>query len=75
MELVFDGSRVIKPKANFALGKNAQLLVYQWLKSLSFLDGHASNISRLVNLEDYKLYGMKCYDCHEFIQILIQLAY
>jgi len=60
MELVFYGSRVTKPKANFVLGKNAQLLVYQWFKSLSFPDGYASNISRLVNLEDYKLYGMKC---------------
>jgi hypothetical protein len=29
MELVYVGSRVIKPKASFALDKNAQLLVYQ----------------------------------------------
>ena len=29
MELVFDGSRVAKPGASFALEKNAQLLVYQ----------------------------------------------
>jgi hypothetical protein len=49
MELVFDGSRVANPKASFALEKNAQLLIYQYLKSLRFPDGHASNISRLVN--------------------------
>jgi hypothetical protein len=29
IELVFDGSWVIKLKASFALEKNAQLLVYQ----------------------------------------------
>jgi hypothetical protein len=29
MELVYVGSRVIKPKATFALDKNTQLLVYQ----------------------------------------------
>jgi len=75
MELVINGSRVAKPKASFALEKNAQLLVYQWLKSLCFPDGHASNISRLVNLEECRLYGMKSYDCHVFMQALIPLAY
>jgi len=59
MELVYDESRVTKPKASFMLEKNTQLLVYKWLKSLCFLDGHASNISRLVNIEDCILYGMK----------------
>jgi hypothetical protein len=49
MELVYAESRVAKPKASFALDKNAQLLVYQWLKSLYFPDRHASNISRLIN--------------------------
>ena len=47
IELVYVRSRVAKLKASFILDKNAQLLVYQWLKSLRFPDGHASNISRL----------------------------
>jgi hypothetical protein len=29
MDLVYDRSRVTKPKASFTLDKNAQLLVYQ----------------------------------------------
>ena len=75
MELVCDGSRVAKPRASFMLEKNAQLLVYKWLKSLRFPDGHASNISRLVNMEECRLYGMKSHDCHMFMQTLIPLAY
>jgi len=75
MELVHDGSRVAKPRASFVLEKNAQLLVYKWLKILCFPDRHASNISRLVNMEEYRLYGMKSHDCHVFIQTLIPLAY
>jgi len=75
MELVFDGSRVAKPRESFVLEKNAQLLVYQWLKSLRFLYGHAANISRLVNLEECILYGIKSHDCHVFMQTLIPLAY
>jgi hypothetical protein len=42
MELVCDESRVAKPRASFVLEKNAQILVYKWLKSLRFPDGHAS---------------------------------
>jgi len=49
IKFIYDGSRVIKPKANFILDKNAQLLIYQELKSMYFPNGHASNISRLVN--------------------------
>jgi hypothetical protein len=75
IELVYDGSWVIKPKVNFALDKNAQLFVYQWLKSLYFSDGHALDMSRLVNLEGYKLYRMKSYDYHMFMQTLIPLDY
>ena len=41
MELVCDGSQAAKPRASFMLEKNTQLLVYKWLKSLCFPDGHA----------------------------------
>jgi hypothetical protein len=75
MELVCDGSRVAKPRASFVLEKNAQLLVYKWLKSLCFPDGHALNISRLVNTEECRLYGMKSDDCHVFMKTLILLAF
>jgi hypothetical protein len=75
LELVCDESRVAKPRASFVLEKNAQLLVYKWLKSLRFPDGHASNISRLVNMEECRLNGMKSHDCHMFMQTLISLAF
>ena len=75
MELVCDGSRVAKPRASFVLEKNTQLLVYKWLKSLHFPNAHTSNISRLVNTEEYRLYRMKSHDCHVFIQTLISLAF
>jgi len=75
IELVCDGSRVVKPRASFVLEKNAQLLVYKWLKSLRFPDGHASNISRLVKKEECRLFGMKSHDCHVFMQTLIPLAF
>jgi hypothetical protein len=60
------GHGVAKPRASFVLEKNTQLLVCKWLKSLRFLDGHASNISRLVNMKECRLYGIKSNDCHMF---------
>ena len=69
MELVFDGSRVTKSIASFVLEKNAQLLVYKWLKSLCFLNGHASNISRLANIEECRLYGMKSHSRGYILQL------
>jgi hypothetical protein len=38
-------------------------------------DRHTLNISRLVNLEDCRLYEMKSHDCHMFMQTLIPLTY
>jgi hypothetical protein len=73
--LVYNGSRVAKSKASFTLDKNVQLLVYQWPKSLHFSNGYASNISRLLNLEDWRLYGIKIHDYHVFMQTLIPLDY
>ena len=75
MKLVCDRSQVTKPRASFVLEKYAQLLVYKWLKSLCFFNGHTSNISRFVNMEECRLYGMKSHDCHVFMQTLIPLAY
>ena len=75
MELICDGSQVAKPRASFILDKNAQLLVYKRLKSMRFPDGHASNISRMVNIEECRLYGMKSHNCHVFMQTLILLAF
>jgi hypothetical protein len=72
--VVYDGSWVAKPKASFVLDKNAQYLVYQWLKSPCFPDGYTSNISMLV-YEDCRLYGMKSHDCHVIMKTLLPLAY
>jgi hypothetical protein len=36
---------------------------------------YASNIARLVNFEEYKLYGMKSHECHVFMQTLIPITY
>ena len=47
----------------------------EWIKQLKFPDGYSSNLSRCINLEEGKIYGMKSHDCHVFMQRLIPLAF
>lgn len=44
--------------------------ICQWLKSVKFPDGYASNISRCANITDGKISGMKSHDCHVMLQLL-----
>ena len=74
-KLIYDGSRVTKSKVIFSLDNNAQLLVYQWLKSLYLPYRYASNISKLVNLMDDRFNKIKNHDCHMVMQTPIPLVY
>ncbi|KAI3472558.1 hypothetical protein Pfo_029196 [Paulownia fortunei] len=46
----------------------------QFLKSVKFPNGYAANISRNINVNDGKLYGLKTYDCHILLQRLLPIA-
>ncbi|KAF5457849.1 hypothetical protein F2P56_021926 [Juglans regia] len=46
----------------------------EWLASVKFPDGFASNISRCVSVADGKISGMKSHDCHVFMQRLLPVA-
>ena len=49
--------------------------VCRWIKQLRFPDGYVSNITRCVNIEEGKIYGMKSHDCHVFMQRLVPLVF
>ncbi|XP_042959909.1 uncharacterized protein LOC122294953 [Carya illinoinensis] len=46
----------------------------EWLASVKFPNGFASNISRCVSVADGKISGMKSHDCHVFMQRLLPVA-
>ncbi|GLU11855.1 hypothetical protein SLE2022_285750 [Rubroshorea leprosula] len=64
-----------KPKATYVLSRDQRKSICQWLKQLKFPDGFASNISRCVNAQEVRLFGMKSHDCHIFMQSLIPIAF
>lgn len=47
----------------------------EWVKKLKLPDGYASTLSRCVDLQEEKLFGMKSHDCHVFMQRLITIAF
>ena len=63
------------PQACYTLDKLRKKILCDWLKELRFLDGYVSNMSRCVDMNKHKLFGMKSHDCHVFMQRLIPIAF
>nr|GMC51112.1 uncharacterized protein LOC109179592 [Ipomoea batatas] len=63
------------PKACYTLDKPAREALCEWVKNLKFPDGYVSNMSRCVDMNKLKLFGMKSHDCHVFMQRLIPIAF
>ncbi|KAL3618854.1 hypothetical protein CASFOL_037302 [Castilleja foliolosa] len=45
-----------------------------FIKSVKFLDGYASNIARCVTSNDQKLFGMKSHNCHVILQRILPVG-
>ncbi|XP_073277192.1 uncharacterized protein [Primulina huaijiensis] len=63
------------PKACYTLKKESKQALCSWLKDIKFSDGYASNMSRCVDMNKLKIFGMKSHDCHVFMQRLIPIAF
>ncbi|XP_074356714.1 uncharacterized protein LOC141696477 [Apium graveolens] len=74
-ELAIDELTRKYPKACYSLDKKQKQKVCEWLKDLKFPDGYVSNMGRCINMMKYKLFGMKSYDCHVFMQRLLPIAF
>ncbi|XP_074321483.1 uncharacterized protein LOC141658307 [Silene latifolia] len=56
------------------LKKEEKRVLCNWICSLKFPDGYASDLSRCVDLKDLRLHGMKSHDCHVFMERLLPVA-
>ncbi|KAL0358103.1 UNVERIFIED_CONTAM: hypothetical protein Scaly_1496000 [Sesamum calycinum] len=75
-ELEFDERRPnVMPKAVYTLGKEQKRRICEWIRSLKFPDGYASNLARWVDMTELRMHGMKSHDCHVFTQKLIPIAF
>ncbi|XP_026437833.1 uncharacterized protein LOC113336056 [Papaver somniferum] len=74
LHLTKRGNRLIKPPASYTLSVPERKILCEWLKSVKFPDGYASNIARCVKEKDGKISGMKSHDCHVFLQRILPVA-
>ncbi|KAL3643719.1 hypothetical protein CASFOL_014534 [Castilleja foliolosa] len=63
------------PSVPYALAKEAKKALCEWVKTLRFPDGYASNLGRCVDMTNLRLIKMKSHDCHVFMQRLIPIAF
>ena len=68
-----DGKYVM-PAACYTLSKAERQGFCEFLKSVKFLDGYASNISRCASINDGKISGLKSHDCHVLLQQLLPIG-
>ena len=52
------------PLAIFTIPTNKKLLFLKTLKNVSVPDGYSSNISRCIDVNQKKIFGLKSHDCH-----------
>ena len=69
-----ESGKLEPPHADFEMNNHGKDLFLNIIHEYRAPDGHASNISRRVRLQDRTMGGLKSHDCHILIQELIPLA-
>jgi hypothetical protein len=62
------------PKACYSLIVKAKKVLLEWIRELHLPDGYATNLSRCFDMRELKMFGMKSYDCHVFMEKLLPIA-
>ncbi|XP_027174679.1 uncharacterized protein LOC113774329 [Coffea eugenioides] len=74
LHLQTQGDSKVMPAACYTLSRSEKQKLCQFLSSLKFPDGFASNISHCVKPKECQISGMKSHDYHVFLQRLLPLA-
>ncbi len=74
LHLILDGDKFRMPQATYTLSSVDKKRFCEWLKSVKFPDGYASNIARCVNVNQKTISGLKSHDCHVLLQRLLPVA-
>lgn len=74
LHLTPKGNKFVIPSSCYTLSPAERKSFCEWLKTVKFPDGYASNISRCVNVKECKVSGMKSHDCHVLLQRILPVA-
>lgn len=50
-------------------------ILYKCVKSFKFPDGHTSNIGMCIDMQKYKLFGIKSHNCHVLMHRLLPIVF
>ncbi|XP_058787440.1 uncharacterized protein LOC131661819 isoform X1 [Vicia villosa] len=68
-----DSNKRFRPSL-FTMSNSNKDIFLQTLKNTIFPDGYSSNISRCVDINNRKLFGMKSHDCHVLMEQILPIA-
>lgn len=74
LHLIRDGDSYSAPHAPYTMTKTQKADCYDFLKSVKFPDGYASNLATCVTADGCNLQGLKTHDCHILLQRIIPAA-
>lgn len=74
LHLIRDGDSYSAPHAPYTMTKTQKADFYDFLKSVKFPDGYASNLATCVTADGCNLQGLKTHDCHILLQRIIPAA-
>ena len=69
-----DDGKYDMPAACYVMKRKERQNFCDFLKSIKFPDGYASNISRCVNTSDHKISGLKSHDYHVLLQRILPIG-
>ena len=74
LHLIHDGNSYTMPHAPYTMTKSQKSDFCDFLKSVKFPDGYASNLATCVTADGSNLQGLKTHDCHILLQRIIPAA-
>ncbi|KAL3633966.1 hypothetical protein CASFOL_022728 [Castilleja foliolosa] len=75
LHLINKGSgKYAMPPASYVMTTKERRDFCDFIRSVKFQDGYASNIARCVTSNDQKLSGMKSHDCHVILQRILPVG-
>jgi hypothetical protein len=74
LHLKHDGDSYMVPHAPYTMDKNQKVAFYDFLRSVKFPDGYASNLASCITIDGCNLPGLKTHDCHIILQWILPAA-
>jgi hypothetical protein len=74
LHLKHDGDSYSAPPAPYTMDKKQKLALYDFLRSVKFPDGYASNLETCITADGCNLQGLKTHDCHIILQCILPAA-